>query len=295
MDKTLQITFYQGETNGIKILEFSKGDIIWFFIPKILFTSDLLKSDYFKDALVNTGVYFLLGEKTYIGQAINIFERLKWHIREGKKEFKDMVCFTTSNNSFDEWDINYLEKTIIGLAKENNNLSLMNLSIGNNTNIKNYRKSDLSIYLDEIKFILNILALNFLEKTRGENTSHEQMFCIDSKETKAQLQISEKWYVVLAGSYGNDNEQDSMLQSYKNLRNELLESWVIEKRDGKIYFLQDHIFTSSTAPAQILLWYSVSGPQKWKNENKMTLWEYEKSKIIDLNYTYDNTSIPLTK
>jgi len=281
MDKTLQITFYKGETNGIKILEFLKWEIIWFFIPKILFTTELLYSDYFRDSIINTWVYFLLWEKIYIGQAVNVFERLKSHIREGKKEFKDIMCFTTSDNSFDEWDINYLEKTIISLAKEKSDLHLMNLSNGNNTNIKIYRKADLNIYIEEMKFILNILALNFLEKNREENNWDEAKFHIDSKSTNATLEINEKWYVVLKGSYGNDNEQDSMLKTYKNLRNELYERWVIEKRDGKIYFLKNYIFTSPTAPAQILLWYSVIWPQKWKNKNGMTLLEYEKNKIID--------------
>ena len=281
MDKTLQITFYKGETYGIKILEFSRGDIMWFFIPKVLFTADLLRSDYFKDVLVNTWVYFLLGEKIYIGQAVNIYERLKWHIREGKKEFKDIVCFTTSNNSFDEGDINYLEKTIISLAKENSNISLMNLSSGNTTNIKNFRKADLGVYVDEIKFILNILALNFLEKKREENLSETDIFHINSKDTQAKLELNERWYVVLKWSFGVFNEQESMLKTYRKLREELLVSGVLEKTGDKIIFKKDYVFLSSTAPAQILLGYSVSWPQKWKNEASVTLKEYEQSKIID--------------
>jgi len=281
MDKTLQITFYESETNWIKILEFSRWEIVGFFIPKTLYSHELLNSDYFKDIITNTGVYFLIWEDIYIGQAINIFERLKNHIREWKKEFKDIICFTTSNNSFDEGDINYLEKVIISKAKQNSDVNLMNLNIWNNTNIRNFRKSDLNQYVDEITFILNILWSNFLEKTRDDNVSQEDKFFIDSKETKAQLIINEKWYVVTEWSFSNDNETESLRPNYKKIREGLIENWVIERIEWKLTFNKDYIFSSSTTPAQVLLWYSVSWPQKWKNKNWVTLWEYEKNKIID--------------
>ncbi|NDK09413.1 GIY-YIG nuclease family protein [Candidatus Gracilibacteria bacterium] len=281
MDKTLQITFYKSETNGIKILEFSRGEIIGFFIPKLLFSNELLKSNYFENIITNSGVYFLLGEEIYIGQALNIFERLKGHIREGKKEFKDIICFTTSNNSFDEGDINYLEKSIISQAKQNSDMSLMNLNIGNNTNIRNFRKSDLDQYTDEIKFILNILGSNFLEKTREKKISNDDFFYIDSKETKGKLILDEKGYIVVSGSFGKDNQKPSMTKSYITLKNELIEKGIIQKFDGKLMFTKDYIFTSASAPAQILLGYSVSGPQKWKSKDGVTLGDYERSKFID--------------
>jgi len=281
MDKTLQITFYESETNWIKILEFSRWEIVWFFIPKILYSNGLLDSDYFKDIITNTWVYFLMWEEIYIGQAINIFERLKNHIREWKKEFKDIICFTTSNNSFDEGDINYLEKAIISKAKQNSDVNLMNLNIGNNTNIRNFRKSDLDQYVDEINFILNILWANFLEKTRENIISNEEVFFINSKETKSQLIINKKWYIVTEWSFSNDNETGSLRPNYKKLRENLVENWVIERTEWKLIFKKDHIFSSSTAPAQVLLWYSVSGPQKWKNKDWISLWEHEKNKITD--------------
>jgi len=281
MDKTLQITFYKSETNWIKILEFSRWEIIGFFIPKLLFSNELLKSNYFENIITNSWVYFLLWEEIYIGQALNIFERLKGHIREWKKEFKDIICFTTSNNSFDEWDINYLEKSIISQAKQNSDMSLMNLNIWNNTNIRNFRKSDLDQYTDEIKFILNILGSNFLEKTREKKISNDDFFYIDSKETKWKLILDEKWYIVVSGSFWKDNQKPSMTKSYITLKNELIEKGIIQKFDWKLMFTKDYIFTSASAPAQILLWYSVSGPQKWKSKDWVTLWDYERSKFID--------------
>ncbi|NDK08771.1 DUF4357 domain-containing protein [Candidatus Gracilibacteria bacterium] len=269
MDKTLQITFYNSETNGIKILEFTKGEIIGFFIPKIIFNSDLLDNSYFKNKIINSGIYFLSGEKIYIGQALNLFERLKGHIREGKKEFEEILCFTTTNNSFDEGDINFLERTIIKIAKEDGDFNLMNLNNGNNTNIKEFRKSDLSGYVQEIKFLLNILGYRFLEKYNNNKSIKisNDIYRFQIGEADATMKIDEKGYLLLSGSSGRNNEQKSMVLGYKKLKNKLIELGIIKVDNGKIKFVKDHLFSSSTAPAQILLGYSVSGPEVWRNEN----------------------------
>lgn len=269
MDKTLQITFYNSETNGIKILEFTKWEIIWFFIPKIIFNSDLLDNSYFKNKIINSWIYFLSWEKIYIWQALNLFERLKWHIREWKKEFEEILCFTTTNNSFDEWDINFLERTIIKIAKEDWDFNLMNLNNWNNTNIKEFRKSDLSWYVQEIKFLLNILWYRFLEKYNNNKSIKisNDIYRFQIWEADATMKIDEKWYLLLSWSSWRNNEQKSMVLWYKKLKNKLIELWIIKVDNWKIKFVKDHLFSSSTAPAQILLWYSVSWPEVWRNEN----------------------------
>ncbi|MDD4530684.1 MAG: hypothetical protein PHO80_03995, partial [Candidatus Gracilibacteria bacterium] len=132
-DKTLQLTFYKGETSGIKILEFTKGELIGFYIPKILFNNELSINPYLKGNITNYGIYFLIGDEIYIGQAKNLHDRLKGNIREGRKEFKDIICFTTTNNTFDDGDINFIEKTIIEIADKKGDFNLMNLKDGNNS------------------------------------------------------------------------------------------------------------------------------------------------------------------
>ncbi len=52
-DKTLQLTFYKGETSWIKILEFTKWELIWFYIPKILFNNELTVNPYLYNKLLN--------------------------------------------------------------------------------------------------------------------------------------------------------------------------------------------------------------------------------------------------
>lgn len=283
MDKTLQITFYKSETNWIKILEFTKWEIIWFFIPKILFNSELLENPYFKNRIINSWIYFLSWDEIYIWQALNLFERLKWHIREWKKEFKDILCFTTTNNSFDEWDINYLEKSIIALAKEKWEFNLMNLNSWNNTNIKEYRKSDLNSYIEEIKFLLNILWYRFLERLKENNETSENIYFIEKKWVKAKMLINKNWYIVFSWSYwiNKQKENKSFFLHYWRIKNELLDKWIIEIKGDKIVFLKDYVFPSSSTQASILLWNSVSWPKTWKNKKQQTLQEIEISNLKD--------------
>ncbi|MDD3120438.1 MAG: GIY-YIG nuclease family protein [Candidatus Gracilibacteria bacterium] len=278
-DKTLQLTFYKGETSGIKILGFTKGELIGFYIPKILFNNELLTNPYLKGNILNFGIYFLIGDEIYIGQAKNLHDRLKGHIREGKKEFKDIICFTTTNNTFDDGDINFLEKTIIEIADKKGDFNLMNLKDGNNSNVKEFRKSNLNEYIEEIKFLLNVLGYRFLEELKKTENKNENSYYIEKPECKAELIYNENGFVVLSGSYGKNNETNSMLSGYKRLKRELINELIIEIRDDKLIFKKDYSFSSPTAPAQILLGYSVSGPQVWKNKDGKTIFEIENKKL----------------
>ncbi len=80
------------------------------------------------------------------------------------------------------------------------------------------------------------------------------------------MKIKENWYLILKWSYWKDNQQKSMVDWYKKLKEKLMEKWILKIEDWKLVFKEDYLFSSSTAPAQILLWYSVSWPEVWINK-----------------------------
>ena len=69
-----------------------------------------------EEYLGHTGVYVLYNETDiYIGEATNVFNRLKSH-NKTKKFWTDVLCFTTIDHSVDQGDAKYLEARLIKLA-----------------------------------------------------------------------------------------------------------------------------------------------------------------------------------
>lgn len=277
LDKTIQYTFIDWNISWIKFLEFTKWELIGFSIPKKMFNRDIFKINYLKDFISNSWIYFLIWDEIYIWQAIDLFKRIEWHIRKWEKEFKNMILFTTTNNSFDEWNINFLEKNIIDIAKYVWDNNLTNITNWNKTNIKEFRKSDILWYIEEIKFLLKVSGYDFMESKIKEEDLEQNinLYVLDKPWVSARMVYNENWYIVLKWSIWKNKETKSLRDTYRRLKKQLIEEWNIKIDWEQIEFLKDTVFTSPTWPAQILLWYSVSWPEYWKNNKGKTLKENE--------------------
>jgi predicted GIY-YIG superfamily endonuclease len=79
------------------------------------------------------GVYMLFGEDenekatVYIGESENVQKRLLQHIREGKKEFTEIVFFTSKDENLTKAHVRYLESALIELALKNRKYSIINV------------------------------------------------------------------------------------------------------------------------------------------------------------------------
>lgn len=74
----------------------------------------------------NPGIYFLKGdptedgfdEKIYIGEAENIKTRLRQHLSDPNKDFKELVFFISKDELLTKTQIKYLEARLVQLALE---------------------------------------------------------------------------------------------------------------------------------------------------------------------------------
>ena len=74
----------------------------------------------------NPGIYCLKGdptdkafdEKIYIGEAENIRSRLKQHLSDPNKDFKELIFFVSKDELLTKTQIKYLESRLIQLAIE---------------------------------------------------------------------------------------------------------------------------------------------------------------------------------
>lgn len=123
-----------------------------------------------QEHLKQSGIYFLLGEDNegnpciYIGQAIlrkngnGLLARLKEHNKKTNEIYcnywNEVICFTTTNNSFGATEISYLENKFTNLAKESNRYTILNGNEPNIGNVTEEKESELEEFIDKAKVIM---------------------------------------------------------------------------------------------------------------------------------------------
>ena len=109
----------------------------------------------------NPGVYCLKGdptddafdEKIYIGEAENIKSRLKQHLSDPKKDFKELIFFVSKDELLTKTQIRYLESRLIQLAI---NAKTAQIDNGNSPSLPKLHEADISdmeYFLDQIKLM----------------------------------------------------------------------------------------------------------------------------------------------
>ncbi|MEN0119704.1 MAG: GIY-YIG nuclease family protein, partial [Cellulomonas sp.] len=115
LGKSVRIYLKEGNVSGIKLGEVVNHTIQALACPRNKI-SDLNK--YFQKEINRPGVYFLIGEdennqnKVYIGEAENVWDRLKNH--DTKKDFwSEVILFSSKDENLTKSHVKYLESRII--------------------------------------------------------------------------------------------------------------------------------------------------------------------------------------
>lgn len=164
--KTINLLLNDGTLKGVISMEASswnKGEL--YSAPRES-VNDLISTD----ACSRHGVYLLLSEDmVYIGQASDLAQRIRQHII-GKAWWERVVILTTSDNSFNRGDLDYIEAFLIARASKVGRLDCENKTMGNRPNLRRFREVEIQQYLTEALFLLELIGIN--------------VFCEDQKQTK---------------------------------------------------------------------------------------------------------------
>lgn len=165
--KTIQVYLMDGEANGRIKATISNWNGLAYKIPRSKLS--LCKE---RDDLSQSSVYFLFGNplmgvKTpvYIGQAGvrknggGILTRLFEHDKNPEKAYwTEAVVFTTSNNSFGQTELSYLENRFCMAALSANRYDVKNVIEPTPGNITEEKESELEEYADYAELILGVLG-----------------------------------------------------------------------------------------------------------------------------------------
>jgi len=230
----------------------------------------------------NPGIYCLKGdptdqafaEKIYIGEAENIKSRLKQHLSDPNKDFKEIIFFISKDELLTKTQIKYLESRLIQLAIDAKTAEIEN---GNSPNLPTLHEADISdmeYFLDQIKLMLPVMGFRFLISSTlkpniedlESDTKTKIIFEIKTKSFKANMYESDQGYIVTKGSEAKKSLSKSTTETYRNLRRKLIETKILLDKGDKLEFTEDAIFNSPSAASNMVLGRNSNGFTEWVTE-----------------------------
>lgn len=133
-------------------------------------------------------------------------------------------------------------------------------------------------FIDNVKILINALGYKVLEPfAQIESTSatmDDEVLSLTTSSANAIGKVTTEGFVVFGGASVNEKTSvKSLSAGMQKMRQMIFDS-------GKVKDLittEDILFSSSSAAADFILGYSVSGPQMWKAKDGRTLKEIENS------------------
>lgn len=240
----------------------------------------------------NPGIYCLKGdptdeafdEKIYIGEAENIKIRLKQHLSDPNKDFKELIFFVSKDELLTKTQIRYLESRVVQLAIEAKSAQIDN---GNSPNLPTLHEADISdmeYFLDQMKLILPVMGFKFLIQStvKEQYQSHEnltpethEIYFIKTGSFKASMKETDQGYIVLKGSEGKKQLSASCTETYRNMRKKLLETEIMVDHGEKLIFVEDTVFNSPSAASNMILGRNSNGFTEWVNAKGQTFREVQ--------------------
>lgn len=240
----------------------------------------------------NPGVYCLKGdpadeafdEKIYIGEAENIKSRIKQHLSDPSKDFKEVIFFVSKDELLTKTQIRYLESRLVQLAREAKTAEVENGNLPGLPTLHEADISDMEYFLEQIKLILPVMGFKFLisstlkQPTLSEdhfNSTKSFEYQIKTKTFKAKMVETDQGYVVLKGSEAKKGLSKSTTETYRNLRRKLIETQILIEKGDIFVFNDDAIFSSPSAASNMVLGRNSNGYTEWVTEGGQSFKEIQ--------------------
>ena len=276
--KVIELFLVNGTADSLITAELSNWNGMAVKIPRVELSSCN------NDDITKPGVYFLFckeddgSDSVYIGEAENVQERLKQHVRDYQSD-KETYYWNTAvifvGRDLNKAMIRYLENQFVQIARESKRYLVLTENTYQNTVLKDSQKAVMEEFIDNVKTLINALGYKVLEPLVQADLSSrkidDEVLYITSGSVNARGMVTSEGFVVLSGTTVNETTAQSLSPGLLKLRKDLLDSTKVEN----LTTIEDILFSSSSAAADFVLGYSASGPRSGKAKNGRTLKEIE--------------------
>ncbi len=254
-----------------------------------------------REEVRKTGVYLLSGadpespdkERVYVGEGDNVWDRLKAHEGDEKKDFwTRTVVVISKDDNLTKSHVGYLESRLYALIKEAGR-AILDQNQPARPSLPEADIADTDYFLQQLQMVLPVLGFPFTQPKpeipvgTGEGVSSSPLFCMTCAGARATAREVGDEFMVLKGSTAR-RKGPSSWHVYRALRDQLLEEGKLVKSDkdeSLLVFAEDVPFKSPSAASCVVYANSVSGPATWKLESTGQTykeWRSEQLGLLDL-------------
>lgn len=277
--KSIELFLVNGTADSLIIAELSNWNGKAIKIPRIEVSSCN------REDITQAGVYFLFckeddgSDSVYIGEAENVKERLVQHLRDYQSE-KETYYWSSAvvfiGRDLNKALIRYLENRFVEIARASKRYLVLTKNTYRNTVMKESQVAVMEEFVDNVKTLINALGYKVLEPFAQMDSSttsvDDELLYITSGSVNATGKVTAEGFVVFAGATVNEKMSlKSLSPGMLKQRQKLFDSSKVEN----LITTEDILFSSSSAAADFILGYSVSGPRTWKTKDGKSLKEIE--------------------
>ena len=284
--KSIELFLVNGTADSLIIAELSNWNGKAIKIPRI----EVSSCD--RDDITQAGVYFLFckeddgSDSVYIGEAENVKDRLVQHLRDYQSE-KEKYYWSTAvvfiGRDLNKALIRYLENRFVEIARASKRYLVLTKNTYRNTVMKESQVAVMEEFVDNVKILINALGYKVLEPFAQVDSStatvDDELLFITSGSVNATGKVTAEGFVVFAGATVNEKMSvKSLSAGMQKQRQKLFDS----PKVNDLVTTEDILFSSSSAAADFILGYSVSGPRTWKTKDGKSLKEIESLSLIHI-------------
>lgn len=276
--KSIELFLANGTADSLITAELSNWNGKAIKIPRIEV------SDCKRDDIKGAGVYFLFckeeddSDSVYIGESETIQERLNQHIRDYNAD-KEKFYWTTAviflGRDLNKALIRYLEDRFVQIARESKRYKVLTKNTYGKTVMKESQTAAMEEFIDNVRILINALGYKVLEPTvhsDPNSTVDDETLFLNLGNASGKGMVTTEGFVLFAGAVLNEKTSEkSLSKGAATLRKKHLTSNKVKN----FVTTEDILFSSSSAAADFVTGYSVSGPATWKNSAGVTLKELE--------------------
>lgn len=239
--------------------------------------------------LTNPGIYLLFGkgetgkDLIYIGEAESVFKRLTQHLSQ-KDFWNEAIVFISKDENLNKAHIKYLESRLFEMAKKINRYQVSNNTIPTQSSIAESDRAEMEEFIENIKILINTLGHKVFEEKREvkspQRQAQETFYIKAARGADAQGELTSDGFVVLKGSKVARSTVPSLSQSFKRLRDELIDNGVIRQSNEILEVTEDYVFSSPSTAAVMIMGRNANGLTEWKLKNGTTLKDFETEKKL---------------
>ena len=287
--QTIQIYLPAGDPRGMRVAEITTRIVRVIEVPRSQL-ADFIKMP----EAQQVGVYFLMGElsdgglpRAYIGQSGNVGNRLVQH-NQSKDFWNRALVVISLTNSMTQTHALFLEWFAIAEAAKAGRYSLEN----GNTGSQPYTPAPLQADCHEIhetaatllatlgQPIFEPLTRHAVSEADGNGTAPELFYC-KGRNAQAVGEYTTEGFVVYKGSTARIEVMAYIKGTpQERFRNQLLTDGILRLNGDHCLFTRDHLFSSPSTAAVVVLGRSANGWMEWKTEEGQTLDGVKRKSII---------------